>query len=86
MRSLPLILISAVVVVGWWLSSDIEFFCHDSAIAKQTGRIAFLNKEYERIKGQLSIDRLDSMMTQAEELDDHTQTLMESIKVDSPEE
>lgn len=79
MNAMPLVLISAVLIVGWWLSSDFEFFGQDNDMAKQTGRIFFFKKQVAEMEKKITEERLDAMMTQAEELDDKTQMLLENM-------
>jgi hypothetical protein len=80
------ILIAALIIVGWWFTSGVEYFCQDSDVSKQAGRIGFLKKQYEEVEKQITVERLDAMFTKADDLDDQTQTLMESIKVKSQNE
>ena len=84
MKAMPVVLISAVILVGWWLSSGVEFFTQNNEVAKQTGRLDFLKKQFEQTKAQMTEERLDAMMTQVEDLDSQTQTLMENMKTKTP--
>ena len=76
---MALAIMVSIVLIGWMFSNR-EFFMQDSDVARQTGKIEFLKKQFAEVQAKLTVEKLDAMLTQADDLDDKTQTLMENVK------
>ncbi len=74
-----LVIVIAICLTGWLLSSGKEFFCQDSDVAKQTGRLGFMKKQFEQLEAKITIERLDAMLVRADDLDGQVQLLMENM-------
>jgi hypothetical protein len=78
-KMMALAIIISIALIGWWFSKK-EFFMQDSDVARQTGRIEFAKKQLAEVQAKITVEKLDAMLTQADDLDEKTQTLMENMK------